>query len=66
MRFLCLHEHVVTIIISNSWQVAYAAKDLRCDTIVDIATLTGAQGIATGKMPIFSGLVVLICSKIQL
>lgn len=29
--------------------VAYAVKDLRCDTIVDVATLTGAQGIATGK-----------------
>jgi len=29
--------------------VAYAVKDLRCDTIVDMATLTGAQGIATGK-----------------
>ncbi|XP_005103521.1 probable aminopeptidase NPEPL1 [Aplysia californica] len=29
--------------------VAYAVKDLRCDIIVDIATLTGAQGVATGK-----------------
>ncbi|KAK7481689.1 hypothetical protein BaRGS_00027062 [Batillaria attramentaria] len=29
--------------------VAYAQKDLKCDTIVDMATLTGAQGIATGK-----------------
>lgn len=29
--------------------VAYAAKDLGATTIVDIATLTGAQGIATGK-----------------
>lgn len=29
--------------------VAYAVKDLHCDTIVDMATLTGAQGIATGK-----------------
>ncbi|RUS86109.1 hypothetical protein EGW08_006129, partial [Elysia chlorotica] len=29
--------------------VAYAVKDLGCTTIVDMATLTGAQGIATGK-----------------
>lgn len=29
--------------------VAYAQKDLKCDTIVDMATLTGAQGVATGK-----------------
>ncbi|GAB0495123.1 hypothetical protein MMPV_006421 [Pyropia vietnamensis] len=29
--------------------VAYAARDLRASTIIDIATLTGAQGIATGK-----------------
>ncbi|XP_025115024.1 probable aminopeptidase NPEPL1 [Pomacea canaliculata] len=29
--------------------VSYALKDLKCDTIVDMATLTGAQGIATGK-----------------
>lgn len=29
--------------------VAYAQKDLKCETIVDMATLTGAQGIATGK-----------------
>ncbi|CAL1538179.1 unnamed protein product [Lymnaea stagnalis] len=29
--------------------VAYAVKDLRSDIIVDMATLTGAQGIATGK-----------------
>lgn len=29
--------------------VAYANKDLKCETIVDMATLTGAQGIATGK-----------------
>ncbi|XP_047480806.1 probable aminopeptidase NPEPL1 [Penaeus chinensis] len=29
--------------------VAYAAKDLRCTTILDMATLTGAQGTATGK-----------------
>ncbi|XP_055357065.1 probable aminopeptidase NPEPL1 [Paramacrobiotus metropolitanus] len=29
--------------------VTYAQRDLKCDIIVDIATLTGAQGIATGK-----------------
>lgn len=29
--------------------VVYAQKDLKADVIVDIATLTGAQGIATGK-----------------
>lgn len=29
--------------------VAYARKDLKADVIVDMATLTGAQGIATGK-----------------
>lgn len=29
--------------------VAYAARDLRATTIIDIATLTGAQGVATGK-----------------
>ncbi|CAG4983284.1 unnamed protein product [Parnassius apollo] len=29
--------------------VVYAQRDLKADTIVDIATLTGAQGTATGK-----------------
>lgn len=29
--------------------VAYAAKELHCSTILDMATLTGAQGTATGK-----------------
>ncbi|XP_067887338.1 probable aminopeptidase NPEPL1 [Heterodontus francisci] len=29
--------------------VSYACKDLKADIILDIATLTGAQGIATGK-----------------
>ena len=29
--------------------VAYAAKDLSCDIVLDMATLTGAQGISTGK-----------------
>lgn len=29
--------------------VAYASKDLKADVIVDMATLTGAQGPATGK-----------------
>ena len=30
-------------------QVAYAKKDLKADVIVDMATLTGAQGISTGQ-----------------
>jgi probable aminopeptidase NPEPL1 len=29
--------------------VAYAAKDLKCDIVLDMATLTGAQGISTGR-----------------
>eukprot|EP00057_Strongylocentrotus_purpuratus_P016430 XP_011670904.1 PREDICTED: probable aminopeptidase NPEPL1 [Strongylocentrotus purpuratus] len=29
--------------------VSFAAKDLKADIIVDMATLTGAQGISTGK-----------------
>ncbi|KAF9420562.1 hypothetical protein HW555_003312 [Spodoptera exigua] len=29
--------------------VVYASRDLKADTIVDVATLTGAQGTATGK-----------------
>lgn len=29
--------------------VAYASKDLKCDIILDMATLTGAQGVSTGK-----------------
>lgn len=29
--------------------VAFAEKDLKADIIIDMATLTGAQGIATGK-----------------
>ena len=29
--------------------VAYATKDLGCDIVLDMATLTGAQGIATGR-----------------
>eukprot|EP00731_Ephydatia_muelleri_P026051 Em0018g151a len=29
--------------------VAYARKDLKADCVLDMATLTGAQGIATGK-----------------
>ena len=32
-----------------SVQVAYANKDLHAQVIVDLATLTGAQGAATGK-----------------
>lgn len=30
--------------------VSYAARKLRADTVIDIATLTGAQGIATGQL----------------
>lgn len=30
-------------------KVAYACRDLKADVIVDLATLTGAQGLATGK-----------------
>ncbi len=30
--------------------VSYAARKLKADTIIDIATLTGAQGVATGSM----------------
>lgn len=29
--------------------VAYAQKDLKADIVIDIATLTGAQGVATGR-----------------
>jgi hypothetical protein len=29
--------------------VAYAAKDLHCDVVLDMATLTGAQGISHGR-----------------
>merc|ERR1712173_116797 len=29
--------------------VAHAAKGLNCDIVLDMATLTGAQGIATGR-----------------
>eukprot|EP00126_Sphaerothecum_destruens_P004344 Sdes_comp18127_c0_seq1m7590 len=29
--------------------VAYASKHLNCDYIIDMATLTGAQGVATGQ-----------------
>ena len=29
--------------------VSYAARDLACDIVLDMATLTGAQGISTGK-----------------
>ena len=29
--------------------VAYARKDLKADIIVDMCTLTGAQGVATGR-----------------
>merc|ERR1711936_920281 len=29
--------------------VAYAARDLKCDVVLDMATLTGAQGISHGR-----------------
>ncbi|XP_029650535.1 probable aminopeptidase NPEPL1 isoform X1 [Octopus sinensis] len=29
--------------------VAYAQKDLKADIVIDVATLTGAQGVATGR-----------------
>ena len=32
--------------------MAYAQKDLKADVVVDMATLTGAQGIATGKLKV--------------
>ena len=31
------------------FKVAYARKDLKADVVLDMATLTGAQGISTGK-----------------
>ena len=34
---------------SHADQVAYARKDLKADFVLDMATLTGAQGIATGR-----------------
>ena len=34
----------------SCFQVAYAAKDLKAEIIIDLATLTGAQGLATGEM----------------
>ena len=30
--------------------VSYAARKLKADVVIDIATLTGAQGVATGKL----------------
>ena len=38
------------------FQVAYASKDLKADIILDMATLTGAQGIATGESFNLAGL----------
>ena len=32
-----------------NFKVAYAKKDLQADVILDMATLTGAQGVATGR-----------------
>ena len=33
--------------------VAFALHDLHCNTILDMATLTGAQGTATGKVVLY-------------
>ena len=30
--------------------VSYAARNLKADVVIDIATLTGAQGVATGRL----------------
>ena len=35
--------------IAINFKVAYAKKDLHADVILDMATLTGAQGVATGR-----------------
>lgn len=42
---------MTTVIKQNPmWlQVAYAAKDLKANIVVDMATLTGAQGVSTGQ-----------------
>ena len=40
------YHHLTNLLIS---QVAYAAKDLKANIVVDMATLTGAQGVATGQ-----------------
>lgn len=42
--------------------VAYAAKDLGCHIILDMATLTGAQGIATGR---YHAAVVANCTELE-
>lgn len=45
----------ITYLPNSQWskaifsQVAYANKDLKATVIVDMATLTGAQGVATGQ-----------------
>lgn len=43
---------IISLKINNClvFQVAYAQKDLKADIVIDIATLTGAQGVATGKL----------------
>ena len=40
---------LLSFLVLFSAQVAYANKDLHAQVIVDLATLTGAQGAATGK-----------------
>lgn len=41
--------------------VAYASKDLKCETILDMATLTGAQATATGNANPYLGNILLPC-----
>ena len=43
-----VHFSVTKLLLFCS-QVAYAKKDLHADVVLDMATLTGAQGIATGR-----------------
>ena len=55
----CLHVYMMYIrmyvctnicmCVHTSFQVVYARKDLGADIILDMATLTGAQGISTGR-----------------
>ena len=46
---MLLYADIITLrIYALALQVAYAAKDLNASIIVDMATLTGAQGVSTG------------------
>ena len=40
---------LIKLVICVLSKVAYAKKDLHADIILDMATLTGAQGVATGR-----------------